>query len=146
MKLKSLCLSLVIGLLFVSTACSPAAEPEPAPAPAAAPETPAPASSDPLTGNWSGDWGPSPADRNSVALELKWDGTALSGTVNPGPNAIQLINTSFDPATGAVRMEADAQGRGGPVHYTIEGKLDGSSMSGSWSHDAVKGDFKITRS
>jgi hypothetical protein len=31
------------------------------------------------------------------------------------------------------------------VTYTIEGKVDGNSMTGSWNHDAVKGDFKLTR-
>ncbi len=32
-----------------------------------------------LSGTWVGDWGPSPSDRNQVTVELKWDGTALSG-------------------------------------------------------------------
>ena len=47
-------------------------------------------SSDPLSGSWKGDWGPSASDRNQVAVELKWDGKALTGTVNPGPNAVPL--------------------------------------------------------
>jgi hypothetical protein len=43
-------------------------------------------------------------------------------------------------------MEADAKGHDGkPVHYTIEGKVEGSAMSGTWSHDGKKGDFKISK-
>jgi uncharacterized protein (DUF2147 family) len=101
---------------------------------------------DPLSGAWSGDWGPSANDRNPVTVELKWDGKALTGTVNPGPNATELQKCTFDAKTGAVHMEADAKNRrGAVVHYVIDGKVEGNTMSGTWNHDARKGDFKITR-
>jgi hypothetical protein len=101
---------------------------------------------DPLSGSWSGDWGPSPSDRNQVTVELKWDGKALTGTVNPGPNAVELKKCSFDAKTGAVHMEADTKSRrGADVHYVIDGKLEKDTLSGSWNHDARKGDFKITK-
>src|SRR5688572_11237046 len=130
-----LCIATILLLL---TGCSSAQEPERT----AAPST----TGDPLTGIWSGDWGPSPSDRNTVTLELNWDGSNLSGIVNPGPNAVTLKNTSFDPATGAVRMEADAQGRDGMVHYRIDGKLEGNTMTGTWNHESRTGDFRITKS
>src|ERR1043166_7044483 len=79
--------------------------------------------SDPLSGTWSGDWGPTPTHRNDVTVQLKWDGKALTGNVNPGPQAVALTKTTFDPATGAVHMEADASARGRQVHYVIDGKL-----------------------
>ena len=101
---------------------------------------------DPLTGTWRGDWGPSPRDRNQVAVTLKWDGKALTGVVNPGPEAVQLQKSTFDPKTGVIHMEAMAPGRGGsPYHYMIDGKVDKGTMSGTWNHDAYKGDFKITK-
>ena len=31
------------------------------------------------------------------------------------------------------------------VHYVIDGKVDGSTMTGTWKHDTVSGDFKITK-
>ena len=103
-------------------------------------------SADPLTGTWAGDWGPSATDRNVVTVDFKWDGKALSGTVNPGPTAVALQKATFDPKTGAVHMEADAKNRRGEaVHFVIDGKVDGTTMSGSWNHDAKKGDFKITK-
>lgn len=105
-----------------------------------------PKSADPLSGSWSGDWGPSAADRNTVTVDLKWDGKALTGTVNPGPTATELQKCTFDAKTGAVHMEADAKNRRGVVvHYVIDGKVEGNTMSGSWNHDARKGDFKITK-
>ena len=101
---------------------------------------------DVLTGTWVGDWGPSPSDRNQVTVDLKWDGKALSGTVNPGPNAVALQKSTYDPKARAVHFEADAKGHSGNVvHYKIDGKVEGSTMTGSWSHDAMKGDFKITK-
>ena len=102
--------------------------------------------SDPLTGTWAGDWGPTATHRNPVTVELKWDGKALTGNVNPGPNALPLQKATFDPATGAVRLEAEAPARrGGTVRYVVEGKVENGSMTGSWIHDATKGDFKITK-
>ncbi len=103
---------------------------------------------DALSGTWSGDWGPSPGDRNDVTLQLKWDGKALTGNVTGGTNVsspIALSKTSYDAKTGAVHMEADANSRGRTVHYVIDGKVDKNTMTGSWNHDNRKGDFKITK-
>jgi hypothetical protein len=103
-------------------------------------------SGDPLSGTWVGDWGPSPSDRNQVTVDLKWDGKALSGTVNPGPNAVPLQKATFDPKTSTVHFEAQAKGHSGQeVHYKIDGKLDKTTLSGTWNHESRKGDFKVTK-
>jgi hypothetical protein len=105
-----------------------------------------PSGGDVLTGTWVGDWGPSPSDRNQVTVDLKWDGKMLSGTVNPGPNAVPLQKSTYDPKTKAVHFEADAKGHSGSmVHYRIDGKVDGQAMTGTWNHDTMNGDFKITK-
>jgi len=101
---------------------------------------------DPLSGTWTGDWGPSASDRNPVTVELKWDGKNLTGTVNPGPNAVELKKATFDPKAEAVHFEADATNRrGNQIHYVIDGKVSGNTMTGSWKHDNRNGDFKITK-
>ncbi len=97
---------------------------------------------DAISGTWVGDWGPTPTHRNDITVQLKWDGKALTGMVNPGAEAIPLQKTSFNPATGVVNLEADADAHGTKVHYVIGGKVDKSTMSGSWNHDNRKGDFK----
>ena len=101
---------------------------------------------DPLSGTWVGDWGPSASDRNAVTLELKWDGKSLTGTVNPGPNAVTLQKATFDPQTSAVHFEVDAKNRrGDAIHYVVDGKVENDTMTGTWGHDTRKGDFKITK-
>jgi hypothetical protein len=62
------------------------------------------------------------------------------GTVNPGPNAVALQKATFDSKTNAVHFEADAKDRSGAtVHFVIDGKVDGKTMTGSWSHDDAQG-------
>jgi hypothetical protein len=100
---------------------------------------------DPLSGNWKGDWGPNANDRNPVTVSLKYDGKALTGTINPDLDAVKLTKATFDPKTGAVHMEAMTPGRGGTYHYMIDGKLDKGTITGTWNHDTFKGDFKITK-
>jgi len=104
------------------------------------------AADDPLSGTWAGDWGPTPTHRNQATVELKWDGKNLTGNVNPGPNAVELKKATFDAKTNAIHFEADATSRrGGQVHYVIDGKVEGNTMTGTWNHDNLKGDFKITK-
>src|SRR5689334_8513197 len=105
---------------------------------------------DPISGTWTGDWGPNASDRNTVSVDLKFDGKALTGTVhsvNFQRPDVTLKNSTFDPKTGAVHMEADVPGmRGGPaVHFVIDGKLANGTMTGSWNHGTTKGDFKLTK-
>jgi hypothetical protein len=113
---------------------------------AIAPAAFAQAGADPLSGTWVGDWGPSPQDRNQVTVELKYSNNTLTGTVNPGPNALEIQKATFDPKTSAVHLEVDAKSRRGtPIHYVVDGKVDKDTMTGTWSHDNRTGDFKITK-
>ena len=103
-------------------------------------------SGDPISGKWTGDWGPSKFDRNQVTVDLKLEGKTVTGNVNPGANAVAIKNGTFDEKTNSVHMEADVKGPGDqPVHYVIDGKVDKNTLAGSWNHGARKGDFKITK-
>src|SRR5262245_11815936 len=100
---------------------------------------------DPLTGRWTGNWGPTPSHRHAVVLELKWDGKTLKGTINPGANAFKLQRVSFDPNTGSVHMEVDAGSMGHRFHYVIEAKVEGGLMFGTWHHTKLQGDFRLSK-
>ena len=104
----------------------------------------------PLKGSWSGDWGPTADHRNRVLLLLDWDGNELTGIVNPGPNAIPLTVAELDVSDWTIHFEATAQDfRGNDVQFVIDGQLEniGSwtnrTLSGSWNHGDVNGDFKV---
>jgi hypothetical protein len=97
--------------------------------------------SDPLSGVWFGDYGPTPGHRVSVNVELKWDGKTLVGVVNPGP--IPFKNSSFDPKTGVVHLEADVFFMGNKVRYLMNGKVENGLFTGTWKHGDKKGDFRL---
>ncbi len=136
-------LTLLTATFLVLSAC--ASEPEPA-EPVSEPDAVvADTGADPLSGTWTGDWGPTADHRNAVTVELSLEGDTLSGTVNPDAEDIALSVASFDSATNMVTMEAEAQNfRGETVQYTIEGRLDGNTIAGTWIHDGLEGDFSIT--
>ena len=104
--------------------------------------------SDPISGTWSGDWGPNANDRNTVNVDLKLDGKNVTGNVhsiNYNRPDVMITKGTFDSAAGTIHLEADAQARGAAVHYVIDGKVTGGTMSGSWNHGASKGDFKLMK-
>jgi hypothetical protein len=105
----------------------------------------------PLTGTWSGDWGPTVSQRNHLTLVMSWDGKNVSGVLNPGDNAVLIPSILLDVTNWTVRIEADTKDQAGKtVHIAAEGKLDdiGSyhrKLTGSWSQGTTKGDFKLIR-
>ena len=105
----------------------------------------------PLTGTWSGDWGPTVSQRNHLTLVMSWDGKNISGVLNPGDNAVQIPSIGLDVTNWTVRIEADGKDQTGKtVHIIAEGKLDdiGSyhrKLTGTWTQGTTKGDFRLTR-
>jgi hypothetical protein len=105
----------------------------------------------PLVGTWSGDWGPTPTHRNQVTIVMNWDGKNVAGIINPGPDVIPMKVVTLDSTKWTVHIEADAKDQSGnPVRFIVDGKLDNilsykRTLTGTWSHGNVKGDFKVTR-
>jgi hypothetical protein len=105
----------------------------------------------PLKGTWSGEWGPSKDKQTHLVLELNWDGQAITGTINPGPNAVRLTKATLDADTWTVHLEAegkDAEGRSVP--YALDGKLENIGaynrlITGTWTQAGVKGEVKLVR-
>jgi hypothetical protein len=105
----------------------------------------------PLTGTWSGDWGATADTRTRITLVMTWDGKAIAGTINPGPEAITLGRVTVDYAKWAVHIEADGKDSSGkPVRVLADGKIDalGSwhrTLSGTWTQAGATGTFKLAR-
>jgi hypothetical protein len=104
----------------------------------------------PLSGTWTGDWGPSAAQRTHITLVMNWEGDKITGVINPGPDSAPL-NVFVDYANWAVRIDAEAKDAAGKaVRIEAEGKLEemGSArrkLLGTWRQGAQTGDFKVTR-
>lgn len=96
----------------------------------------------PLTGTWAGDWGSPGGARTHITMVMNWDGKAVTGLINPGPDAIPLSVVSVDWGTWTVRIEAKG--------ISAEGRLEdiGSyhrRIVGTWSQGGAKGELKLTR-
>ena len=104
----------------------------------------------PLKGSWSGDWGPDKNDRTHMLIEIKWDGKALTGTLNPGPDGAPLQNLTLNPDDWTIHFEVDGKDKAGrTVRYVADGKLENLGaydrfITGTWMSGSTKGDFKIT--
>jgi len=109
---------------------------------------------DPISGTWVGDFGPAFYDRNTISLELHWDGKDLTGMIKPGVQggrmyrdfkAFPIESASFDPQTGNVKFEATYSPRG--RKYIIDAKLKKDTLAGTWNRpdENRAGDFKLTR-
>ena len=105
----------------------------------------------PLVGTWSGDWGPTATHRNQVTIVMNWTSKGATGLINPGPDAIPMKVVTLDSTKWTVHIEADAKdSKGAAVHFVVDGKLDNilsykRTLTGTWSHGNVKGDFRLTR-
>jgi hypothetical protein len=104
----------------------------------------------PLKGSWSGDWSPSAGKQTHVLVEINWDGKAITGTVNPGPNGVAITKATLD-SSWKVHVEADGKDAAGKtVHYGVDGQLENIGsfnrvVSGTWTEGAVTGPIKLVR-
>ena len=104
----------------------------------------------PLSGSWHGQW-TNGTQKNNVVLFLRWESNNIVGTINPGPNAVPIKNSSVDATNWAVRLEGEGKDKAGKeVRVVIEGKIDklGSynrTLTGTWTQGAVKGELQAIR-
>ena len=113
----------------------------------------------PLKGTWSGEWGPSKSERHRVLLEFDWDGKAITGVLNPGPNAAQMTNVTLTPPQGIenaakgwpLHFEANVRNEAGQtVRIIVDGQLENIGafkkiISGAWQEGNAKGYFEVVR-
>ena len=103
-------------------------------------------STDAPSGVWSGNYEISPGRSEAISVELRWEDESLRGVVRTGFRTLPVTKASFDRDTGAITIEFDAEGNGGrTVHYLVDGKVSGSTMTGTWSHDDQRGAFRVVK-
>ena len=104
----------------------------------------------PLTGTWSGDWGLSATSRTHITMVMAWDGKAVTGTINPGPDAVPVPAIQLDVANWTIRFQTTAKASAGTETIAVEGKIEElgkphRTITGTWRQGAAKGSFKLTR-
>jgi hypothetical protein len=105
----------------------------------------------PLTGSWTGDWGPSLEERTHITLVMEWEGEKIGGFVLLGATSVPIVSVALDVADWTVRLEAKGKdAKGNAIDVAAEGRLEniGSAhrtLTGTWRQGATKGDFKIMR-
>ena len=85
---------------------------------------------------------------------MEWDGKAITGVINPGPNAAKVKSVAFDytnPAAWVVKITAEGKDASGkPVTIAVDGKLENIGaymrlLHGTWTQGGQKGEFTVTR-
>ena len=106
----------------------------------------------PLVGSWHGEWGPpGSAARMDLTVIMDWDGSVITGLVNPVTDRAPLENAELDSGTWTVRFEVEVRDNAGNrVRCRADGQLDnlGSdrrTLAGTWSCGATEAEFELTR-
>ncbi len=103
------------------------------------------ASSDPIAGTWIGHMGPGATPRYAITLELTSDGKgAVSGSLKGLPLPGEIRSGTFDPQTGALKLQAAPNGDSA-VRLILEGTVVLGAATGRVSVDNQTGVFKITK-
>jgi hypothetical protein len=103
------------------------------------------AKADPISGTWKGELVMKASSTMPVTMELKFDGkNAVSGTVSGFPNPAEVKTGTFDPKTGALKLQLGKKGDGA-VLLTLEGSVVKGTANGSFTGEET-GEFKIAKS
>ena len=114
-----------------------------------------------MTGTWYGEIGTGAA-RKDVTIVMKWDGTKVSGTVNPGPGATAVTSVTLDIIPGKAGTFSLNNPEGtqpvSPIFnvkitigdVVLEGRMQNPvggnrAISGTYTRGAEKGPFQIKR-
>jgi hypothetical protein len=102
------------------------------------------AEADPISGTWTGQMGPNADNRTDITVELKFDGKTITGTITGPPNPGEIRSGTFDPKTGALKLEVLVKDDAGTVAI-FEGTVVNGTATGRVTFNNQTGDFKITK-
>ena len=100
----------------------------------------------PAAGTFLGEWGPNAGNENRLILLMDWDGKAITGTINPGPQAIPITKAELNPDDWSLHIE----GGSGAPRVVLDGKFENltwlaRSLAGTYTQGDQRGTFKVTR-
>lgn len=105
----------------------------------------------PAKGTWIGHWGADKADQQRMVLLIDWSKDKLSSTINPGPDAVKVKDTTIDYDNWTMTLKADLPANGGKAQpWVATGKLENLGSwtnrhySGTYQYGNQKGDFSFT--
>jgi uncharacterized damage-inducible protein DinB len=100
---------------------------------------------DPISGTWTGYMGPGATPQFAITMELKFDGkAAVSGTLVGLPRPGEIKLGTFEPQTGALKLQAAPEGDSA-IRLVLEGIVVMGTATGRVSGDNQIGSFKITK-
>lgn len=112
----------------------------------------------PLTGTWYGVYDAGNQKRD-ITVIMKWDGKAVSGLIDPGPNSKPLASAALTITPGKPAPEGVDSTQGKPPIFHVRFEVDGMTFEGTiqnpvagnrrivgtWSRGGEKGPFQIRR-
>jgi len=100
--------------------------------------------SDVLSGTWTGDLIREEDRRVAITMELKFDGKrAVTGTFTGLPRPGDVKSGTFDPKTGALKLELGKQGEDA-VLITFDGTVAKGTATGRITGE-ITGEFKLSK-
>ena len=105
----------------------------------------------PAKGSWLGYWGPEQKVQRRLVLDLDWREQAVTGVINPGPNAAKITRSEVDYATWTMTLESQMPAASGKAEkWVATGKIENLGSwtnrrySGTYVHGVEHGTFQVT--
>jgi hypothetical protein len=101
----------------------------------------------PLDGTWRGETVAKDGSHRTIVLVMQWDGNAIAGTINPGPQAIEFAAAELKPDGWKVTFSAqDQKGKAIAFDGALAelGKYD-RKLAGKWTEGATSFDIRFVR-
>ena len=102
------------------------------------------AAADAIAGTWTGTMGPNESDQHAITVTLKSDGKTLTGLVTGPPYPGDITGGSFNPETGALRLDVVVRDDD-KTRVVFEGTVVNGTASGTVAFRNQKGSFRITK-
>lgn len=88
----------------------------------------------PVKGSFVGEWGLNANMQDSLLVLMDWDGKTITGTINPGPQAVPITKAELNPDDWTLHIE----GGTGAARVVLDGKFEnltwlGRSLAGTYT-------------